>query len=265
MATHRDDLITGYVAELDRALAGRIRHADRVALEIEDHLRSATEELRASGVAEDDAARRAIECFGPVSEVATPLLELERAGGGARPNRFTIWAGLLGAIGGLLIAVAAAAQTFGVGSGSLPKGLGEKIGIAIFWLAALGCTALGFAGIILRHRGTLRRRERLALGLLAIGFMTMWLPYWGILVIALPMMLIGTVVFGIRVFSVHVLPRPPLTLMLVAGAATIALTVTKVDKESLAFAAGWIFVLLGWCWLEFTLWSERPVNDSVPA
>lgn len=29
MATNRDDLITGYLADLDRALAGRIRHADR--------------------------------------------------------------------------------------------------------------------------------------------------------------------------------------------------------------------------------------------
>jgi hypothetical protein len=46
--------------------------------------------------------------------------------------------------------------------------------------------------------------------------------------------------------------------MLVAGAWLIALTVMKEDKSSVVFATGWVFVLAGWCWLQFTLWSERP-------
>ena len=129
MAANRDDLIARYLAEIDRALAGQIRHADRVTLEIEDHLQTCAEELRAAGMGEHDAASRAIECFGPVDEVASTFRALEHDGGGARPTRFTVWAGLLGAIGGLLIALAAAVQVATDDQTHSPdRGVGAVIG-----------------------------------------------------------------------------------------------------------------------------------------
>jgi hypothetical protein len=78
------------------------------------------------------------------------------------------------------------------------------------------------------------------------------------LAVAFPLMIVGTIVFGVRVYRVHALPRPPLAFMLLAGAWLLALTYMKEDKSSLMFATGWVFVLAGWCWLQFTLWSERP-------
>lgn len=265
MAANRDDLIARYLAGVDRALAGRIRHADRVTLEIEDHLRTSADELRASGVGEHDAARRAIECFGPVEEVASTFLTLEHGGGGTRPTRFTVWAGLLGAIGGLLIALAAAVQVATDDQTHSPdRGVGAVIGTVVL-LGAVLMVGVGFAGIVARHRGTLRRIDRLALGVLLAGLVIMWLPYWGVLVFALPLMLAGTIAIGVRVYRVHALPRPPLAFMLVAGLGLIVLTVTKQHKSSIVFAAGWVFVIAGWCWLQYTLWSERPANDAVPA
>lgn len=265
MAANRHDLISRYLTEVDFALAGRIRHIDRVTLEIEDHLRTSAEELRASGVDERDAARRAIECFGPVDEVVATFLALEHDGGGARPTRFTIWAGLLGAIGGLLIGLAAAVQVATDDQTRSPDdGVGAVIGTVVL-LGAVLMVGVGFAGIVARHRGTLRRIDRLALGVLLAGFAIMWLPYWGILVYALPLMLAGTIALGVRVYRVHALPRPPLAFLLVAGLGLIVLTAAKQDKSSIEFAAGWSFVIAGWCWLQYTLWSERPANDAVPA
>lgn len=52
--------------------------------------------------------------------------------------------------------------------------------------------------------------------------------------------------------------------MLVAGGALITLTVTKSDNTSIAFAAAWILVLMGWCRLQFTLWTERGERRPAP-
>jgi hypothetical protein len=256
MAGH--DLIARYVDDLGTALRGRIRHSERVCTEIDDHLRSTADEMMHDrDVSEADAARSAIECFGPVDELAASFLTLERDGMGARATRFTTRAGLIGAIGGFLIAVAAAVQVARDGQAEPnPGGAGAAIGTAAL-IGAIAMVAVGFVGIVARHRGTFRRIDRLGLGLLALGLVTMWLPYYGILVIAVPLMLVGTILFGIRVYRVHALPRPPLAFMLGAGALLIALTVMKEHKGSVAFAGGWVLVLAGWCWLHFTLWSER--------
>ena len=258
-----NDLIARYVTELRSELGGRVRHAERVCAEIDDHLRSTADELRASGIDEAEAGRRSIECFGPVDELASSFLALERDGAGARASRFTTRAGLVGAVGGLLIAIAAAVQVATDDQTHSPdRGVAAVIG-TIGLVAAVLMVGVGFAGIVARHRGTLRRIDRLALGVLLLGLVIMWLPYWGILVYALPLMLAGTIVIGARVYRVHALPRPPLAFMLVAGVGLIALTVMKEDKTSIVFAAGWVFVLAGWCWLQFTLWSERPERRAI--
>jgi hypothetical protein len=249
------DLIAQYVAELDNALKGRIRHAERVCAETEDHLRSTADGLRASGLSETDAAVRAIECFGPVDELASSFLGLERDGAGARGTRFTTRAGLIGTMGGVLLALPAAYQV--ARETHNDSDALSVIGIVLFAAVVLMIGA-GFVGMIVRHRGTMRPIDRFALGAVAVGLVIMWLPYWGILAIAFPLMVVGTLIFGVRVYRVHALPRPPLAFMLLAGAWLLALTYMKEDKSSLMFGAGWVFVLAGWCWLQFTLWSERP-------
>jgi hypothetical protein len=263
MAT--DDLITSYVEDLDRALRGRVRHTERICAETDDHLRSTAEDLGHTGLAEGEAARRALECFGPVEQLAATFLTLEMGGAGARATRFTIRAGLLGALGGLIISIAAAQQVLtDAQTQSNDRGVGAIIGTAVL-LIAIGLTGVGFVGIVMRHRGTLRSVDRVALGLLLAGLVAMWIPVWGIFVIAIPLMLAGTVLFGIRVYRVHALPRPPLAFMLLAGALVIGLTVTKANKSSVEYATGWAFVIAGWCWLQFTLWSERPERRPASA
>ena len=253
-----NDLIARYLEDLEHGLGTHVRHADRIRAEIEDHLRSSSDQMRAAGLSEADANRRAIECFGPVEELASTFITLEDEGAGARASRFTTRAGLLGAIGGFIIALAAAIQVADDRNGdAADQGVGAVVG-TVGLVAAIVMVGVGFAGIVARHRGALRRIDRVALGLLALGLVTMWLPFWGILVIAVPLMLIGTILFGIRVYRVHALPRPPIAFMLLAGASLVALTVTKSDKSSIEFATGWVLVLAGWCWLQFTLWSERP-------
>ena len=125
-------------------------------------------------------------------------------------------------------------------------------------VAAVLLVGVGFVGIVARHRGSTRRIDGIALGLIAIGFAAMWLPFWGTLAIAVAAMLLGAILFGLRVYRVRALPRPPLACMLLGGACLIALTATKADKSSVEYATGWVLVLTGWCWLQFTLWSERP-------
>jgi len=251
-----DDLITRYIDELSDALQERVRHADRVCAEIDDHLRSTAEELGASGLPDVDAQRRAIECFGPVDELAASFMMQERRGGGARASRFTTRSGLIGVIGGVLIGALAAAQAAN-GSHHDATTVPTAIGVAGF-LIPVALTFVGFVGVVARHRGALRRTDLFALGLLATGLVVMWLPYWGILAIAVPLMIVGTVLFGVRVYRVHALPRPPLALMLLAGGWLIAMTVTKVDKSATEYSIAWALVLAAWTWLQFTLWSERP-------
>jgi hypothetical protein len=260
-----DDLITRYIEELDGTLRGGVRDAERICAETDDHLRSTAEDFAHGGLTEREAARRAIECFGPVETFAATFLTMEKQGVGARASRVTIRAGLLGALGGLLISIAAAHQVLTDSqTQSNDRGVGAIIGTAVL-LIAVGLTAVGFVGIVVRHRGTLRRVDRVALGLLLAGLVTMWIPVWGILAIALPLMIAGTVLFGIRVYRVHALPRPPLAFMLLAGACVIGLTVTKANKSSVEYATGWVFVIAGWCWLQFTLWSERPEHRPASA
>jgi hypothetical protein len=250
-----DDLIAQYVASLNHALQGRMRHADRVCAEIDDHLRSTADGIRAAGLTEADATVRAIECFGPVDELASSFLSLERGGAGARATRFTTRAGLVGVIGGLFIALAAASQVAADTSHN-ESGARAVVGIALFATVIL-MVAVGFVGMIVRHRGTMRPIDRLGLAAVAVGVVVLWVPFW-IWYFAFPLMVGGTVIFGVRVFRVHALPRPPLVFMLLAGALLLALTYFKSDKSSVEFGIGWVFVLAGWCWLQFTLWSERP-------
>ena len=157
-------------------------------------------------------------------------------------------------IGGLLIALAAASQV----ASDTHNESGARAAVGTVGLvAAVLMIAVGFVGMIVRHRGTMRPIDRFALGALAIGLITMWLPFWGILAIAYPLMVVGTIIFGVRVYRVRALPRPPLAFMLLAGAWLLAVTYMKEDKSSVVFGTGWVFLLAGWCWLQFTLWSER--------
>ena len=59
-----------YLARLDAALVGPARTRRSLVREAADHLDDATAALVAAGWTEDDAARRAVEEFGPVAEVA---------------------------------------------------------------------------------------------------------------------------------------------------------------------------------------------------
>lgn len=68
-----DDPIEVYLDELLLELRGTPRDARRALREVEEHLRDATEEGVAGGLSENDAARRAVERFGPASAIATQL------------------------------------------------------------------------------------------------------------------------------------------------------------------------------------------------
>lgn len=69
-----DAMVDEYLEELLRALAGRREHARRTLAEAEEHLRDAVNAGVEQGLAPDEAAAAAIECFGTPGQIA-------RAGG----------------------------------------------------------------------------------------------------------------------------------------------------------------------------------------
>jgi hypothetical protein len=94
----KNDPVADYLADLDRRLRGR-PNRDRLLAEAEDHLRESEAELRASGLAPDEAARTAVARLGPAGGVAA-------AGGGRAGVAAVVLTGAVTAAG--LMAAAAA-------------------------------------------------------------------------------------------------------------------------------------------------------------
>lgn len=100
MSAH--DAVENYLDDLFDHLAGTGGAGRRALTETEDHLRSATAELVASGLPEDMAARRAVTRFGDARRIARDLRVVHRNLAGLARQLF-MGAWLLGGIGAVAV------------------------------------------------------------------------------------------------------------------------------------------------------------------
>ena len=166
MAEH--DLIDPYLAELHRRI--RWRHdADEVVAEMEDHLRTATEDLVRSGRDEADAERAVLGRFGEPVQVAREL-STTPSGELAAPTEWSRAAGAAamvsaGAWLGVLVSWIAAAAISGSDRWELPEQLLYMAGASCL-LAALAATLVAWLGLRSRLGGLG------AVGLVGVGLCT---------------------------------------------------------------------------------------------
>ena len=57
-------------------------------------------------------------------------------------------------------------------------------------------------------------------------------------------------------FRVGALPRPATLTIAVGGVALVALIGSKIKEESAPVYIAGAALFIGWCWLQYTLWSE---------
>jgi hypothetical protein len=153
MAEH--DLIDGYLEELRRRLHWR-DDADELVAEMEDHLRTATEDLVRDGLDRADAERAVLGRFGEPVRVAREL-STTPSGGLAAPSEWSRAAGAAamvsaGAWLGVLFSWVASTALSGSGRWELPEQLLYMAGAACL-LAALGTTLMAWLGLRSRLGG----------------------------------------------------------------------------------------------------------------
>jgi hypothetical protein len=168
------DLIDGYLVELRRSLTWRPDVADLVE-EVEGHLREAVARLRVSGVAEDEAQRRTLACFGELALVARAYSQ-SADGDLAVPTRATRLAGAA-AWGAAVTWIAAVV----VGAAGAHTDLFTEWTLARYqvWtgvlMLATGLTCLTLVGLLQRG-GAVRGRSGLVVVALGVSIMIALVP-----------------------------------------------------------------------------------------
>ena len=241
-----------YLDEL-RAALGQRRTADRIAAEVEGHLTDAIEHRMRGGLDRDAAITDALAAFGSAGDLAAGFDH------DAMPTRFTRWsglAGILGAVAVVLIPLEAAARA------TPPSG---RDPLLLSGFVALALLVVGFLGVVARSRGAFgRRRGALAILLLAIPIAMASMGYgWGLIGVPMAVMALGGLALVLdTAFQVGALPRPATLLFAAAGLGLAALSPTDVEKESLPYYVGFALLMIGWVWLQYTLWSERSEHSE---
>lgn len=244
-------LIETYLNEVGAGLAGR--HSARVLAEIEDHLRERTADLMREHDPEV-AERKAIAAFGDPDLITSSFNDI----GGAMPSKFTRWSGLAGMLGVILLF----ATFVQIGVTDNPNVDGDPPPPILLPVSGLFLLT-GFAGLVARTRGAFGRwRGSAILVTLAAG--AALLPFaWGAagwVDAALFLLALGLICH--TVFREDVLPRPATTLMFVSIVTMSILAPTSLDKQSMPYYLGFAALLIGWIWLQYTLWSERPERPA---
>lgn len=250
-----DRLVNAYLADVRRLLPERL--AGRVIDEIEDHLRESVEHLVAQGRSQPDAERLATRAFGTPELLATEFHEQ----GGAMPTTFTRWSGLAGIVGTILMPAVLAYYDAQLEPGEDSGAVTPVLLIVPFLLMVTG-----LAGLIARTHGAFGRvRGTVATVLIVTGTVLSPISRGGLLAGTVVAVLI-IVGFGLLfdvIYREAVLPRPATALFVGAVIVLSAMSPTPIEKQSLPYYVGAAALLIGWLWLQYTLWSERP--ERVPA
>ncbi len=238
-----DGVITAYLNELGGLLA-KYRHRERVLNEVGDHLRERVDMLVAAGSDVREASNAAVRAFGDPKSYAESFRAIS-----SMPTPFTRWSGLAGLCGPFLWIVFAVSW----------EALGDEGNAPWLLIAPFLMMVSGLVGIIVRTRGSFGRLRGWTASILIIGAVAslavtggygMGGVYFSVAVLA------GLTLLLQSTFRVGALPRPATLTIAVAGVALVALIGSDIKEQSAPVYVAGIALFLGWCWLQYTLWSE---------
>ena len=236
-----DRVISSYLEEL-RGLLAKKRQRDRILNEVGDHLRERVDLLVATGSDLGEACSAAVRTFGDPKSHAEAFNAI-----GAMPTPFTRWSGLAGLCGPFLMFALGATQP-------------EDGNHVPWWLIPPFLMIVsGLLGVIVRTRGSFGRLRGWTASTLIVGgvaslAVTGGYGLGGVFVSVA--VLAGLTLLLQSTFRVGALPRPATLTIALAGVALAALIGSDIKEESapVYIAGGALFI--GWCWLQYTLWSE---------
>jgi hypothetical protein len=208
----------------------------------------------AFGQPADDAERAAVDAFGDAGGIADAFNQQ----GGAMPSRFTRWAALAGMLALPTLAVSLAFHErakVGLDGDPPPNAL---MPIAFLMLLA------GLAALIVRTHGSFgRTRGVIATVLIVAGLCLAPVGYGLVGVVASGLLIVGFGLLFDVIYREAVLPRPATALFVVSIVGLSLMAPTPIEKQSLPYYIGATTLLVGWMWLLYTLWSERPERAAV--
>ena len=252
MAGDELSAVDRYLDEL-RATLGRRRTTDRIVTEVEAHLAEAIDDRVRRGLDRAAATTAALTAFGSAGDVAAGFDH------DAMPTTFTRWSGLAGILGAAALGLMPLEEA---ARGTPPDGIDPLL---LSMLVAMGLLVVGFLGVAARTRGAFGRwRGALVLVLIAVPTAMAAMGYgWGVGGAVMAVMFLAALVLVLETaFQVGALPRPATLLFTAAGLGLAALLPTDVEKQSLPYYVGLALLAIGWVWLQYTLWSERPARRA---
>jgi hypothetical protein len=255
-------LIAAYLGELHHDIE-RLLDADAILAEVEDHLLEAREVFERAGRDPLAAELEALAQFGTPSLVSQALITEARKGS-AVATKFTRHAGLAA----LLIPVFAVVGQ--IVNAETDRGFVHGIGITMLGLM-VPLLGVAIVGMFKRHRGALGRWGTTAAVLFIAAVPLSFTFGWGALAALEVILLISAVaVLTIGMLKAGVLPRLPIVMFGLAGAATLAggaiaaafghhMGNAIVFEVSLfEFAAA--FMAAGLAWLGWIMWREDALD-----
>lgn len=257
-----DRLIPGYLREL-RLSVGRLRDADDIVAEAEDHLWETVDRLAAEGRTPHEAEAEALARFGSAALVAKVCIS-ESTRGAAVPTTKTRLAGFALLLAPFLVVLGQ------WGNLAIEEGGGH--GTAVFLLSlAFPALVLGLWGLRARHGGL----GRLGLAALVLALLapplSLFAGYAAIGLLAL-LLALSVLVFGVAMLRASVLPVPPLVLviagpllMLVYGVIALGVTLAGGDAGAAPVAvlvAPIAITAVGLAWLGWHLSQETAVDQA---
>lgn len=177
------------------------------------------------------------------------------------PTMFTRWSGLAGIVGTILMPVVLAYY-----DAQLEPGQDSGAVTPVLLIVPFVLMVTGLAGLIARTHGAFGRvRGAVATVLIVAGVVLSPISRGGLVAGTIVALLLITG-FGLLfdvIYRENVLPQPATALFVGSVVALSAMSPTPIEKQSLPYYVGFVALLAGWLWLQYTLWSERP--ERVPA
>ena len=256
-----DRLIPAYLRELRFSVA-RLRDADDIVAEAEDHLLEVVDHLMADGRTPHEAEAEAVTRFGSAELVAKVCIS-ESTRGAAVPTTKTRLAGYALLLAPLL-------TLFGEWGNEATDNTGGMHGTAVVVLGlAFPALIFGLWGLQARHGG-LGRLGRAALIVAVLSpILSLAAAYAAIALLAV-LLALAILVFGVEMLRASVLPVAPLTVVIAGPIAVVALGLIMVavaftDGDSgqwpnIVYLSPIALTAVGLAWLGWHLSQETPVD-----
>jgi hypothetical protein len=189
------DVITGYLAELRRSLAGRT-DVDDVVCEVDDHLQCAVARLQAGGLDPESAQRKVLFQFGDATLVARSLYS-STSGGLVMSTRLTRTAGVFAFVASFAWLVAAPAALVGAGSDDWER---YYYVLAAVTFVASAFTTVATFGLLRRAGGSKDATTLIAMLLAILGTLMLAVVTWA-WVLAVGLLAISSLISVLRLRS----------------------------------------------------------------